>query len=118
MESADPIVPPQATQSTVATESPAVSNPGGSEQNSSSKKMVIMLIVGMIVVLAIVGGIYYFLSRQQSAEQPKTAESTTAAPTKTPLAQVKDALDLELEAINVSASDSDFQTIDTDLQKL
>lgn len=120
MENANPIVPPQANQTAPVADQPnvAIPNPTSPNPEGNSKKMIIMLIGGVVVVLAIVGGIYYFLSRQQSTNQPQTTQTTTAAPSKPSLAQVKDALDVELDAINVSASDGDFQTIDSDLQKL
>ncbi len=96
---------------------PAIPNPAVPAPEGGSKKMIIMLIVGVTVVLAIVGGIYMLLSKQQLAPTPQV-QQTTSAPSKPTIAQVKDALDQELDSINVSASEGDFKSVDPDLQSL
>ncbi len=106
----NPVQPPVQTQTTPIV--PPVPTPSA---EAGSRKMILMLVVGMIVVLVIVGGIYYFLSRQQPTP---TTQTTTVAPGQPPLAQVKDALDRELDSINVSASEDDFKSVDQDLQSL
>lgn len=112
----NPIVPPQAAQT--APDPVALAPEGGNEQSSpSSKKMIIMLVVGVVVILAVVGGIYMLLSKQQLAPEPQVQQTTTA-PGKPTIAQIKDALDLELDSINVEASEGDFKSVDQDLQAL
>lgn len=105
----NPIVPPQAAQS--------APNPAAPAPEDGSKKMIIMLVAGVVVILAVVGGIYMFLSKQQPATPPQTTQ-TNPAPSKPTIAQIKDALDLELDSINVEASEGDFKSVDSDLQSL
>ncbi len=104
-----PIVPPQAA--------PVIPNPTAPAPEGGSKKMIIMLVVGVVVILAVVGGIYMFLSKQQPVTEPQTTQ-TNSAPSKPTIAQIKDALDQELDSINVEASEGDFKSVDQDLQSL
>lgn len=92
-------------------------NPVAPEPEDSTKKMIIMLAAGVVVILAVVGGIYMFLSNQQPATKPQ-ATQTNPAPSKPTIAQVEDALDRELDSINVEASEGDFKSVDSDLQSL
>lgn len=88
----------------------------GNEQNSSSNKMIMFLVIGVIIVVLIVGGIYFLLIKQQTPA-PATTGQTTSTPAPT-LANIKNALDQELESINVAASEGDFKSVDQDLQSL
>ncbi len=116
-DATDPIVPPQAAQTTpLPPTTPPVPETGSEQSSPSSKKMIIMLIVGVFVVLAVVGGIYMLLNKQPALEPQ--VQQTTSAPKPPSLAQVKDALDKELDSINVSASEGDFKSVDQDLQSL
>ena len=94
----------------VTTPNPTVPTPEG-----GGKKIILMLVIGVVIVLAVVGAIYYFLSNQQVSTQSQTI---TTAPAQPSVAQTKDALDQELDSINVSSQDNDFNALDSDLKKL
>lgn len=79
-------------------------------------KMIIFLVLGVVLVILIVGGIYYFLSIQQQTPAPVAPITESPAP-KAPVV-AKDALDAELEEINVASSGAEFQSVDSDLQSL
>jgi len=102
--------PAPATQPTPA----SVTTPPPASGGGDSKKMIMMLVIGIVVVILVVGGIYYFLSKKQSA-QPVSETTGTNKPA---IVQIKDALDQELDSINVQAADSDFNQVDSDLQSL
>lgn len=106
-----PVVPPVAT-------APATTNPAASAPEAGNKNMIIMLVVGVIIILTVVGGIYYFLSLQQATPEPQANQTTNVPPRQPSLADVKDALEQELDSINVSASEGDFKSVDQDLQNL
>ncbi len=105
-------VPPQpqpvASQTPVTPESPS----------GDSNKMILWLLIGLVVIVVSIGGIYLFLSKQQAA----VPESQT---TKTPIVQATpkpqdtvDALDRDLSSVNVADPNSDFPSVDQDLQQL
>lgn len=101
-------IPPQAP---TTPQTPIAPEPPSGESN----KMVLWLVIGLVVIVVLVGGIYFFLSKQQSTETG----------TKQPVVQVTpkpqdtvDALDKDLNALNIESSDSDFASIDQDLQQL
>lgn len=106
---AQPVVNPQPQPAAPQVQASMPTPSGG------SKKMIIMFILGFVIVLLIVGGIYWFLSKQQSKTQQTSEQSVTKTPT---VASIKDALDQELDSINVSASEGDFKSVDQDLQSL
>lgn len=111
------------TKETLPTQPAPVSQPQTATNNSDngeggdSKKMIMMLVIGLVVIIIVVGAIYYFLSKKQTnLPASQTTEITT---TKQPsLAQIKDALDQDLDSINVQAVEDDFKNVDSDLQKL
>lgn len=79
-----------------------------------SNKLIIWLVVGLVVIIVLVGGIYLFLSKQQAASQTLTPSPLTSQP---PAPQEN--LENELNNIDVNAgADSDFTSIDQDLQNL
>ena len=94
------------------------SKPVSTSPENNNKNMMIMLILGVVVVFLIVGGIYYFLSKQQTANQKPLTQNTSIVPTQAPIAKTQDALDQDLNSINVSASEGDFQSVDQDLKSL
>lgn len=72
--------------------------------------------IGLVIIVLVVGGIYFFLSRQQATIQTLQPESTVQV---TPKPQdTIDALDRDLNALNIENADSDFASIDQDLQQL
>ena len=104
-----PVVPP------VNLVTPTPQAPIPPKVEGSSKKMIIFLIIGLVVIVLVVGLIYFFLSMQQTSSQPSQTNNTNPHAS---IAQLKDALDQELDSINVSASEGDFKSVDQDLQSL
>lgn len=92
---------------------PVVPTPSAGDSN----KMILWLIIGFVIVIGLVGGVYFFLSRQQTANTAQTIDRPITQVTKKPPETV-DALDKDLSALNVDNSDSDFATVDQDLQQL
>ncbi len=94
---------PNATQPAGATPTPV----GG-----GSKK--IFLIVGVVVLILLAVGVYMYMSGQKPAKAP-AVQSTNNQPV--PI-QPKDTTQEDLNAIDVASPDSDFVSIDSDLQSL
>lgn len=75
-----------------------------------NNKTIMRLIVGLIIMVAIIGGAYWYLSSQQNPAQPGQTPSGQA--------RALDNLDQELSLIEVEGADSDFTSVDADLQSL
>ena len=91
------------------------------QPSKEGNKIVIFLILGIVIILLIVGGLYFYLSTQQPKVETQISVPTqvASAPSTQPsVANFRDALDKELEAIKVDESNADFNSIDADLQKL
>lgn len=97
------------TQQPAVPQTPIAPEPPSGDSN----KMVLWLVIGLVIVVVLVGGIYFFLSKQQT----KTTETTTVQTTPQPQDTV-DALDKDLNALNVENADSDFASVDQDLEQL
>ena len=102
---------------------PSDQNPAASTQPSvsggSNNKIVVFFIAGFIVTILAVGGIYMYLNNQQkTTTEPVVEASNTNTPVAPKPAEVKDALDADLEAINVTSGEEDFKSVDSDLQSL
>lgn len=83
--------------------------------SKSGNKMVLLFVIGLIAIAVVVGGIYFFLSKQQEAADSQPQAVVTQTPV--PVAEVD--LESELNNIDVDASiDSDFSSVDQDLQQL
>lgn len=78
------------------------------ESEGENKKTIMWLIVGLVLVILLVGGIYWYLGKQQET----TPQSTPQPPT------TESNLERELDAINIEAEDSDFTSVDADLESL
>lgn len=109
--------PAAPTPQPTATPQTPVVNTGG------SNKIVIYFVIGLIVIVVLIAGAYLFMSRQQQAA--KITEPTTIETIPQPIVQATprpqdtvDALDRDLSALNVGSTDSDFSSIDADLQQL
>lgn len=94
---------PAAPQTPIAPEPPS----------GDSNKMVLWLVIGLVIVVVLVGGIYFFLSKQQAS----TTETTTVQTTLTS-PDTMDALEKDLNALNIEDAESDFTSIDQDLEQL
>lgn len=104
-----PNMPPAAPQPAAPVQMPDTSSNG-------SNKIILWFVIGLVIVVLAVGGIYVFLSRQQAATQnvQQPTVQTTPKPQDT-----ADALDKDLNSINVdTGTNSDFDSIDQDLQQL
>lgn len=80
------------------------------EPEPSSNKFVMMLLIGIVVIIVLVGGIYLYSSRQQAANKNK--QNAAPAPV------VQENLESDLNAIEVENTDTDFTSVDSDLQSL
>ncbi len=112
----NPPKPPVApVPQTAAPQIPVVNtNTGG------SNKLVLYFVIGLVLIVLLIAGAYLFMSRQQQVAKNNSNETTsreivqaTPAPEET-----VDALDRDLSALNVGNTDSDFSSIDADLQQL
>lgn len=91
--------------------------------SGDSKKMILFLVAGIIAIALLVGGIYFFLNMQQAGKTNEQSTETAAnkpvvKATPIPPVDTIDALDKDLNAVNVGTTDADFAPIDQDLQQL
>lgn len=107
MDNNNPIIP-------VTPPAPVISPVPTSD--GSGNKMIIFFVVGFVAIILVVGGIYMYLNMQQAVPEP-VAESIITTPV-VPKAEVKDPLDVDLEAINVASDEAEFNSVDQDLQSL
>lgn len=73
-----------------------------------SKGKTMWLIVGLVIVLLVIAGIYLLQSRQKAGQSLKASPSP----------EVTDNLEQDLNSVNISDLDSEFTTVDQDLQSL
>ncbi|MBI4039067.1 hypothetical protein HY384_03870 [Candidatus Daviesbacteria bacterium] len=85
-------------------------------EGDSSNKMVLWLIGGVILIFLVVGVIYWYLSKQREANQPTFQPASVTI--KPQPKDTVDALDRDLSALEDSNLDSDFSSLDQDLQNL
>lgn len=107
-----PANPPQAP--VAAQPQPAVPQVSVTEPPSGdSKKMILWLVIGLVIVIVVVGGIYFFLNQQAKNSAEQVAEQPIVETTDT-----TDALEKDLSTLNIEDTESDFTSIDQDLQQL
>lgn len=81
------------------------------EKNNTGNAMLI-LVLGLITVILAIGGLYVYMSKSQSVTNaPQTAAIQQQAAT-------VDNLESNLNSIDVSDANSDFDALDKDLQSL
>lgn len=81
--------------------------------DTSSNKMIRWLVMGLLAIALITGGIYLFSGRQNKVTQKRTDTIQTPGPS------TQENIENELNSINVEAPvDSDFSSVDQDLQQL
>lgn len=97
--------PPQQPSAPQPQPNPAVVQSDAAGNN----KAIFWLIGGLILIILVVGGIYWYLSSKQTVQpaQPTVSKSATG-----------DTFDQDLNSIDVQAADSDFTSVDQDLQSL
>lgn len=83
---------------------------------ASSKKMVIVA-AGIILVALLAAGIYLLMTKKQPATTQAPVKKTAVQATPKPPETV-DALDKDLSTLNVGDIESDFSSVDQDLQSL
>lgn len=84
-------------------------------KENGGNKLILWLVGGLIIVIITVGGMYWYLGKQPVKDQA----SQTALPQASSQPQTTtESIDQELNTIDVQASDSDFDSIDQDLQSL
>lgn len=96
--------------------SPPPQQPAVSPTPAASNNKILMFGIGFVVIVILIGGIYFLLSKRQAATITITKQPVVQA---TPAPQdTVDALDRDLSAVNVGNTDSDFSSLDQDLQSL
>lgn len=100
-----PPIQPNAVIPTPSTSSPT--------KDDSSNKMILWLIGGVMFIFLVVGGIYWYLSSQQQVTEPTFQPTITIKPQDT-----VDTLDKDLNELKEDNLDSDFSSLDQDLQNL
>lgn len=86
----------------------AVQNaPVSGEPPKSSKKMIFMLVAGLVVAVVLIGGAYFYVSSRGA----KPSQIQTPP-------QTQDVLDTELNRVNVEELETEFATVEADLQNL
>lgn len=75
-----------------------------------SKGKTMWLIVGLVIILLVIAGIYLLQNRQKASQSVKVSPSPVAADT--------DNLEQDLNSVNAGNLESEFSTIDQDLQSL
>lgn len=81
------------------------------DMNDKKGNMVLWLLMGIVVIILLIGGLYYYMNQNRS---------TPGIPGSTTYKQTTGGVDLETEvdSIDVNGVNSDFDTVDKDLQGL
>lgn len=108
---------PQVPQSAAAPNIPVQPQPAQEVapfNGSGGNKILLWFVIGLIAIVAIVGGIYFFLSQQ------RVNTSNEPIAVQTPIPSPKEDLEDDLNSINVDTAteNSDFSSVDQDLQNL
>lgn len=108
--------PAQPAAPAAPTQTPNVPVSGGSngQTPASGSKMVLWFIIGLVVIVALVGGIYLYLSRQEAVNSNNQQAVKTQAPA--PVAQEN--IENDLNNVAIDDIDTDFASLDQDLQQL
>lgn len=85
---------------------------------SPGNKMILWFVIGLVVVAGLVGGIYLYLSRQTASTEQITAKQQTIVQPKPSPEETIDALDRDLNSVDAENPNTDFVSIDQDLQQL
>lgn len=118
-----PAIPPAAPVTPTANMAPAQPpapqvpvSPVSDPTQGESKRMIIWFVIGLVVVIALVGGIYFFLRKQQASQTALNNQPIVQTPPKPE--DTVDALDKDLTAVDINSSDTDFASVDQDIQQL
>lgn len=117
MDNNNPSLQPQPAANIPLPQSPIPQTPlpAAAPESGDSKKIIIYFVVGIIVIALLIGGAYLFLSTQQSNTETQKQPIVEAKPKEQ---DTVDALDKDLESLEIANTDSDFSTVDEDLQQL
>lgn len=108
MDNNNPIVQPATSQQPIQQAPVATASAG------DSKKMIFWFVGGFVLIIALAVGVYLFMSKQQAAPQEQ-AEGIT----QTSMPVVEESLEDNLDRVSLDAAiDSDFSSVDQDLQSL
>lgn len=90
---------------------PPVGQPvsGGQPASGNNNKMILWLVGGLAVIILVFGLIYFYLSSQKKPQ---------IKPTPTPSPQAQENLESELNSVDVNNLDTEFTTVDQDLENL
>lgn len=100
---------PQLTGTTTAPNMnpPQPQQPVSGEPPKSSRKMILILVTGFLVAIVLIGGVYFYVSSKKV--QPSQIQTPP---------QTQDVLERELESVNVEDLETEFATVEADLQNL
>ncbi len=116
-----PSDPTQPIQSTTLNPPPATNQPLSENKPNGSGKKIIFLVAGMVSLLIIASILYFFVFRKKSSE-PLTVTNTQPSPTPESDSITQEIGDTpeEQEVIDIEEVDvdSEFETIDKDLDQL
>lgn len=112
MDNNNPINPnpapqPAGTTATANMNPPQPQPPPSNAVQKSSKKMIFMLVAGLVVAVVLIGGAYFYVSSRGA----KPSQIQTPP-------QTQDVLDTELNRVNVEELETEFATVEADLQNL
>ncbi|MBI2018735.1 hypothetical protein HYS96_03465 [Candidatus Daviesbacteria bacterium] len=85
------------------------STPVGGEPPKSSKKMILIMVAGLVIAVVLIGGAYFYVNNR--GVKPSQIQ-TPSSP------QTQDVLDTELNKVNVLDLETEFATVEADLQNL
>ncbi|MBI2019360.1 hypothetical protein HYS95_01665 [Candidatus Daviesbacteria bacterium] len=112
-----PVNPVQPNPAPTAPAQPPISPANPQTPNTTpekgSNKMIMWFIIGIVIIVVAVGGFYLYSSRQQAVDSGKQAVST-----QTPAPVTQENLEDELNSVSIDTADSDFASLDADLQQL
>lgn len=110
MDNNQPIPPPQTN---IPEPVPQPEAPGVKQSN----KLVLFLVLGVVLIVLVVGGGYLYMSGKQAADLKKQENAANAFPVTSPK-PTEASLDSQLNDVNIATDDSDFTSVDQDLQGL
>ena len=106
----NPVPQPAGTTTTPNTNPTQPPQPPNIVQKSS-KKMILILVSGLVIAVVLIGGAYFYVNnRGVKQSQLQTPPSPTP--------QTQDVLDTELNKVNVEDLETEFATVEADLQNL
>lgn len=120
MDNSNPVVPGPTPAPQPTPQQPAIPQVPLPTQTGDSNKMILWFVLGVVIIAVLVGGIYFLLSKRQEKVSSQVTQQEEPVVQATPKVEdMVSALDKDLSDVNVeTALETDFNTIDQDLQGL